>query len=155
MGDFELVIKQIDVVFMTNDPRLSCYRGTIIEILNTFLETKLAVISRKHNMQAHSLAIFSSTCKLPFQPNHRYTTKVRHRPAIPDNLKIQKSFSNDNQINNFLISKEEFANNNIDTDTSIDLDFKDELEINEIEGEEIDRFYPTKFTKLDVENLAS
>ena len=70
MGDSELVIKQINVVHMTRDPRLGFYRGTIVEILNTFLETKLAIILRKHNMQAHSLAMFASTFKLPFQPNH-------------------------------------------------------------------------------------
>jgi len=69
MGYYELVIKQINVVYMTKDPRLSFYRGTILEILNTFLETKLAVIPRKHNMQAHILAMFTSTCKLPIQPN--------------------------------------------------------------------------------------
>ena len=50
MGDSELIIKHIDVVYMTKDPRLSCYRGNIVEILNTFLETKLAVIPIKHNM---------------------------------------------------------------------------------------------------------
>ena len=44
MGESELVIKQINVVYMTKDPRLSCYRRTILEILNTFLETKVAVI---------------------------------------------------------------------------------------------------------------
>jgi len=87
MGDSELVIKQINVVYMTKDPRLSFYRGTIVEIMNTFLETKLAVIARKHNMQAHSLAMFASTCKLLFQPNHQYTAEVKHRPVIPDNLK--------------------------------------------------------------------
>lgn len=31
MGDSELVIKQINVVYMTKDPRLSFYRGTIVE----------------------------------------------------------------------------------------------------------------------------
>ena len=155
MGDSELIIKQIDDVYIKKDPRLSCYRGTIVEILNTFLETKLAVIPRKHNMQAHSLAMFSSTFKLPFQPNHQYITEVRHRPAIPDNLKNWKIFSNDKQINKFLLSEEEFVNNNIDTDTSIDPDNKDKIEINEIEGEEIDRFHPTKFKKLDVENLGN
>jgi len=58
MGDSKLAIKQIKAVYVTRDPRLGFYRGTIIEILNTFLETKLAVIPRKHNMQAHSLAMF-------------------------------------------------------------------------------------------------
>lgn len=50
MGDSMLVIKQINVVYMTIDLRLSFYRGTIVEIMNTFLETKLAAIPRKHNM---------------------------------------------------------------------------------------------------------
>jgi len=71
---------------MTKDPRLSFYKDTIVEILNTFLETKLAVIHRKHDMRAHSLGMFASTCKLPFQPNYQYKTKVRHRHAIRDNL---------------------------------------------------------------------
>lgn len=150
MGESELVIKQIDSVYMTKDTRLSCYRGTIVEILNTFLETKLAIIPRKHNMQAHSLVMFSSTCKLPFQPNHQYTAEVRHRPAIPDNFKDWKVFSNDKQINKFLNLEEEFENHNIDTDTSIYPDSKDEIELNQIEGGELDRFNPTKFTKLDV-----
>lgn len=138
---------------MTRDPRLILYRGTIVEIMNTFLETKLAVIPRKHNMQAHSLAMFSSTCKLPFQPNYQYISEVRHIPAIPDNLKNWQVFDNDQQINNLLTLEEEFVNSNIDIDITLDPDIKDEIEINEIEYEKIDRSHPTKFTKLDVENL--
>jgi len=78
MGDSELVINQIKVVYMTKDPRLGYYRGTIIKILNTFLETKVFVIPRKHNMQAHSLEMFTSTCKLSFQPNHLYPAECYH-----------------------------------------------------------------------------
>lgn len=138
---------------MTKDPRLSFHRGTFVEILNTFLETKLAVIPRKHNMQDHSLTMFSSTCKLPFQPNHQYTAKVRHRPAIPYNLKNWQVFTNDQQINNFLTLEEEFVKSNIDTDITLDLDFTEKIEINKLEDEEIDRFHPTKFTKSDIQNL--
>lgn len=61
--------------------------------------------------------------------------------------------SNDKKINNFLILEEEFANNITDIDTSIDPYSNDELEINEIEGDELNRFNTTKFTKLDLENL--
>ena len=153
MGDSKLVIKQIKAVYMTKDPRLSFYKGTIIEILNTFLETKVVVIPRKHNMQARSLAMFASTCKIPFKPSHQYTAEFRHRPAIPDNLKNWQVFTNEQQINNFLTLEEEFVNSNVDTDITLDPDFKDEIEINEIEDEKIDRFHPTKFTKLDVKNL--
>jgi len=114
----------MDVIYMTKDTRLSCYRGTIVEILNTFLETKLVVIPRKHNMQAHSLAMFASTCKLPFQPNYQYTAKFRHIPVIPNNLKNCQIFVDDKQINNFLVSEEEFVNSNIDTDTLTHINIK-------------------------------
>ena len=69
---------------MTKDPRLIFYTGTVVEIFKIFLETKLIVILRKYNMQAHNLAMFASTCKLPFQTNHQYTLEVRHIPAIRD-----------------------------------------------------------------------
>lgn len=53
-------------------------------------------------MQAHSLATFASTCRLPFQPNHQYTVEVRHRPTILHNLKYCQNFSQDSQIYNFI-----------------------------------------------------
>ena len=49
-GDSDLIIQQIKGNFLTNDSRLRYYRGTIIEILNIFLETQLAKIPRKHNL---------------------------------------------------------------------------------------------------------
>ena len=70
LQDSDLVIQQMKGNFLTNDLRLRSYRGAAIEILNTFLETQLAKIPRKHNLRAHSLATFASTCKLPFEPNH-------------------------------------------------------------------------------------
>ena len=95
LGDSELIIQQIKWKFLTNDPRLREYKGMTIDILNTFLETQLPKIPRKHNLQAHSMAMFSSTCKLPFKPNHQFTAEIRHRPAIPDNLKKWQVFDND------------------------------------------------------------
>lgn len=70
MGDSKLIVNQIKGKYLTRDPRLGCYRGKVIEILNTFLEIKLAVVPRKHNLHAHIMAMFASTCKLPFEPNH-------------------------------------------------------------------------------------
>lgn len=130
IGDSELIIKQIKGKYLTRDPRIGYYRGTVIEILNTFLETQLATIPRKHNLQAHNLAMFSSTCKLPFQTNHQFTAKIRHRPSIPNNLKNWQVFYSDEQINNFLTLGEEFSNSNIDVDTFVDSNPIDEVEIN-------------------------
>ena len=87
LGDSNLVIKQMKGNFLTNYPRLRSYRGVAIEILNTFLETQLAKIPRKHNLLAHSLETFASTCKLPFKPNHQFIAKIKHRTTVPDNVK--------------------------------------------------------------------
>ena len=87
MGDSELIIKQIKGEYSVNNPRLSQYRETVLDLIKELLEIDFVIIPRKQNMQAHSLATFSSTCRLPFHPNHQYTTEVRHGPVIPDNLK--------------------------------------------------------------------
>jgi len=73
--------------FVINDLRLRAYRGTTIEILNTFLESQLTKIPKNHNLHAHSLATFASNCKLPFEPNHHFTAEIKHIPTIPDNVK--------------------------------------------------------------------
>lgn len=53
IGDSESIVNQIKGKYLTMDPRLGYYRGTVIEILNTFLETKLVVVPRKHNLCYH------------------------------------------------------------------------------------------------------
>jgi len=70
IGVLELIINQIKGEYLTRDTRLGYYRGTIIKILNTFLEAQLAIVSRKHNLHAHSLAMYASTCIFTFEPNH-------------------------------------------------------------------------------------
>ena len=120
LGDSDVIIQQMKGNFVTNDLRLRAYRGASIEILDTFSESQLTKIPRKHNLHAHSLATFASTCKLPFEPNHSFTAEIKHRPVVPDNVKNWKIFENDTQINNFLTLKEEFSNMNIDTSTMDD-----------------------------------
>ena len=153
MGDSDLIIQQIKGKFITNDPRLREYRGTAIEILNTFLETQLAKISRKHNLQAHSLAMFANTCKLPFEPNHQFTAEVRHRPAIPDNVKNWQVLNHDNQINNFLTLEEEFSSTNVDGDTISEFDPTNKIETDISVENATQMLHPTKFTKKEIQDL--
>lgn len=47
MGDSELIIKQIKVDYLVNNPRLSQYRETILDFIKEFLETDFVVIPRK------------------------------------------------------------------------------------------------------------
>lgn len=153
LGDSDLIIQQIKGKFLTNDPRLREYRETTIEILNTFLETQLAKIPRKHNLQSHSLAMFASTCKLPFEPNHQFTAEIRHRPAIPDNVKKCQVFDSDNQINNFLTLEREFSSTNIDVDTVSEFDQTNQIETDILVENATQTLHPTKFTKKEIQDL--
>lgn len=87
LGDSDLIIQQMKGNFVTNDNRMRAYRTVATTILNEFTEFELAKTSRNHNIHAHSLATFASTCKLPFGPNHHFTAEIKHRPAVPNNVK--------------------------------------------------------------------
>ena len=95
LGDSDLIIQQMKGNFVTNDNRMRAYRTAATNILQAFTEFKLDKISRNHNIHAHSLASFASTCKLPFDPNHHFTAEIKHRPAIPNNVKDWQVFENE------------------------------------------------------------
>ena len=90
LGDLDLIIQQMKGNITTNNLRLKAYKGAAIQVLDTFSQLELTKISRELNLHAHSLATFASTCKLPFEPNHHFTTKIKHRHVVPDNVKIGK-----------------------------------------------------------------
>lgn len=99
-------------------------------------------------MQSHSLVTFASTCKLPFHPNHQYTAEVKQRFVTIDNLKYWNIFSQDSQIYDFMNAEGEFKNCNIDTDCTVDNIINSEIDINALD---VDK--PTKFTKVEINNL--
>ena len=71
-------------------------------------------------MHAHSLDTFASTCKLLFEPNYHFTAEIKHRHAVPNNIKDWQVFEDDAQINNFLTLQHEFSGLNIDMDAMVD-----------------------------------
>lgn len=150
IGVLELIINQIKGEYLTRDTRLGYYRGTIIKILNTFLEAQLAIVSRKHNLHAHSLAMYASTCIFTFEPNHQFTTEIRHRLAIPDNVKNLQVFKNYEQINNFLTLDSAFSHSQIDIHATKQIE---ELDANIIEDSSIQMLHPTTFTKQELRYL--
>ena len=140
--------------FITNDNRIRAYRTATTNILNAFTEFKLTKISRNHKIHAHSLATFASTCKLLFGPNHHFISEIKHRPAVPNNIKDWKLFESDNQINNFLTLEDEFSNINIDTDDMNDSQQKiteNQQAVTAATAKQI--LKPTVFDKTDLEQL--
>jgi hypothetical protein len=53
-------------------------------------------------------------------PNLKYEIEVRHRPSIPDNTKNWQVFKDDQEIQIFLKTIEEFSNISIDQDNEDD-----------------------------------
>jgi len=154
LGDSDLVIQQMKGNFVTDDNRMRAYRTTATNILNAFTEFNLAKISRDHNIHAHSLATFASTCKLPFEPNHHFTAEIKHRPTVPNNVKDWQVFENDPQINNFLALEHEFSTINIDMDAMDDsLQQTDENQHAVTAATARQILHPTIFDKANIEQL--
>ena len=114
LGDSELIIRQIKGEYSAKHPRMKTYRNVVLDFLNSFTEYSLSVVSEDQNIMPDDLATSASTCKLPFHPTHPYTIEVKNRPIVPNNIIYWQVFGNDAQIENFLQSKEEFEDVNID-----------------------------------------
>jgi hypothetical protein len=139
-GDSELIIKQIKGEYSAKHPRLRAYRNVVLDFLQCFTEIDLQVIPRGQNILADGLATSTATCKIPFHPNHQYTVEVKCRPTVPDNIRYWQVFGNDEQIDDFLQSKNDFECANIDVDSDDDsvnkLDLEDDS-VNKLDSEEI------------------
>lgn len=100
------------------------------------------------------MATFASTCKLPFEPNHHFTAEIKHRPAVPDNIKNWQIFEDDTQINNFLTLQEEFSTLNIDENAMDDpqqVINKDQQTISAEVAKQM--LHPTTFDNKNVQEL--
>lgn len=63
---------------------------------------------------ADSLETTTSTFKPPQNPLLRYEAEARHKPSVPDNVKYQQVFEDENQIKMFMDVIGEFSNVVID-----------------------------------------
>ena len=154
LGDSDLVIQQVKGNFVTNDKRLRSYRSVAAELLKSFTEFQITKIPRTHNLHAHSLATFASTCKLPFEPQHCFTTEVKHRPSIPNNVKDWQVFEDDTHINQFLTLQQEFSGLNIDMEAASDSQTPGEQHQTSISPKTTNQMlHPTIFNKENLQEL--
>jgi len=151
LGDSDLIIQQIKGNFVANDSRMRAYRATASELLSTFSDVELAKIMREHNIHAHSLATFASTCRLPFGPSHHFTAEVKHRPSIPNNVENWQVFKDDVQINKFLTLEGEFSSTNIDMDITPETQQLDRMTLTAPMAEQI--LSPTIFDSTNIRQL--
>ena len=54
---------------------------------------------------------------IPIHPNKKYIIEVKHRPAIPNNVKYWQVFEDDDHIESFLTFSDDFENMEIDEES--------------------------------------
>jgi len=103
----------------------------------------LTAIPREQNQIGNALATSASVFKILSLPDKRYEIKVRHSPAVPDNIKQWQVFEDDKQVERFLLMSDEFANTNFDReycnneDECVDARSDDDSFQNQIVGRDI------------------
>lgn len=86
-GDSKLVINQVKGVYQAKHPRMGAYRNIVLDLLQDIPEYQFVVVPREHNAIEDALAVSASLFKIHIHPNKKYEIEVKHRPAVPDNLK--------------------------------------------------------------------
>jgi ribonuclease HI len=87
-GDSELIINKVKNIYKYKQQRLQQYKNEVWDLVeNFFVAFNISFIPREVNQKADSLAMDVSTFIPPIGPNIKYQVEVRHRIAIPDNIK--------------------------------------------------------------------
>jgi hypothetical protein len=63
-----------------------------LDLLEGFSEYELSAIPREKNHIVDALANSALVFKIPIFPNKKYEIKVKHRLAVPDNIKHWQVF---------------------------------------------------------------
>ena len=91
-GDVELIINQVKGLYMDKYPRMRSYRKLVLDLLKYFEGYQLTTIPRDHNVIANALVVVASLFKILIHPNRKCEIEVKHRPAVPDNVKYWQVF---------------------------------------------------------------
>jgi hypothetical protein len=113
-GDSKLIINQIKGIYQEKHHKLKAYKNIVIDLLDQFPKYNLSVIQRGRNHIVDALATSALVIKILIFPKRKYEIEVKHKPAVPDNIKYWQVFEDDKQIESFLKMEDEFENLNID-----------------------------------------
>ena len=86
------------------------YRNLSLDILECFEEYQIFIFPRSQNVIADTFVVVAITFRIPIHPNTKYTIEVKHRPAIPDNVKYWQLFEDDDHIKSFLTLLDDYVN---------------------------------------------
>jgi ribonuclease HI len=115
--DAELIVQQVKSVYQTRHPRLKSYRNEVWDLIDSFfLDFNISFIPREENAPVNFQAFSASLFEAPALPDDRSEVEVRYRPSVPDNVKHWKVFQDDQEIEKFLQSIDDFYALHIDED---------------------------------------
>jgi ribonuclease HI len=116
-GDAELIVQQVKNVYQTKHPRLKNYRNEVWDLVDSFfLAFNISFIPREENAPADFQAFSASLFEAPALPTDRSEVEIRYRPSVPDNVKHWRVFEDDQEIEKFLQSIDDFSALHIDED---------------------------------------
>jgi hypothetical protein len=137
-GDAELVVQQIRSAYQAKNPRLRNYKNEAWDLIDNFFSSfNISFIPREDNVVADSLAISVSLLKVSLPSVVNSEVEIRYRPSVPDNVKHWKVFEDDQEIERFLYSIDEFSVLHIDQDPDTEGDPHPEMFLNRIANHQI------------------
>ena len=71
---------------------MRAYRNVVLYILRLFPDYNLTCVPRTQNVIADSLATAASNLKITMHSNNKFEIHVKHRPAVPYNLRYWQVF---------------------------------------------------------------
>jgi ribonuclease HI len=120
-GDAELIVQQVKNVYQAKHPRLKNYRNEVWDLIDSFfLAFNITFIPREENAPADFQAFSASLFEAPAPPADGSEVEIRYRPSVPDNVKYWKVFEDDQEIEKFLQSVDDFSALHIDEDPDVE-----------------------------------
>ena len=74
---------------------MRAYINVVLDLLQDIPEYQFVTIPREHNVLEDALEFSASLFKILIYPNKKYEIQVKHRPALPNNLKYWYVFEHD------------------------------------------------------------
>jgi ribonuclease HI len=119
-GDAELIVQQVKSVYQAKHPRLKNYRNMVWDLVdNFFLAFNISFIPREENAPADFLSFTASLLEVLAQPTVGSDVEIKYRPSVSDNVNHWKVFEDDQEIEKFLQSIDDFFALHIDEDPDI------------------------------------
>ena len=116
-GDAELIVQQVKNVYQTKHPRLKNYRNEVWDLIDSFfLAFNISFIPREENAPIDFQDFSASFFEAPALLADRSKVEIRYRPSVLDNVKHWKVFEDDQEIEKFLQSIDDFSALHIDED---------------------------------------